>query len=211
VTSPVSRIAILISGAGSNMCAIVDASRAEAWPAEFALVLADRPEAPGLAKAAARGIPTACVHYRDFRGRRPEFDREMIEELRRARIDWVVLAGFMRILGAEFLTAFPARVLNIHPSLLPKYPGLNTHARALASGEVAHGCTVHLVSAALDAGPIVGQARVPVFEGDTEQTLAQRVLVQEHILYPEVVRKAISGQLGLAANPVGATGEVKTT
>jgi phosphoribosylglycinamide formyltransferase-1 len=191
------------------MCAIIDTSRAEEWPAEFALVLADRPEAEGLAKAAARGIPTACVHYRDFAGRRPEFDRKLIEELRLARIDWVVLAGFMRILGAEFLAAFPGRVLNIHPSLLPKYPGLDTHARALAGGEVSHGCTVHLVSAALDAGPIVGQARVPVLEGDTAETLAERVLVQEHILYPEVVRQAISGQLGEPAHPVSPREEVK--
>jgi len=196
VTSATSRIAILISGTGSNMCAIVDASRAEGWPTEIALVLADRPEATGLERAAARGISTACVHYRDFRGRRAEFDLNLVEELRRSRVDWVVLAGFMRILGAEFLAAFPGRVLNIHPSLLPKYPGLNTHARALAGGEVDHGCTVHLVSDALDAGPIVGQARVPVLEGDTVETLAQRVLLQEHILYPAMVRKAISGQLG---------------
>ncbi len=191
MTTKPSRIAILISGTGSNMCSIIDTCSAEGWPAEFSLVLADRPEAAGLSNAAKRGVATAIVHYREFQGRRGEFDRQLIETLQKARSDWVVLAGFMRILGSEFLAAFPGRILNIHPSLLPKYPGLNTHARALAAGDVAHGCTVHLVSEELDAGPIVGQAEVPVLSGDTVESLRERVLIQEHILYPAMVRKAL--------------------
>ena len=208
MNAPLSRIAILISGTGSNMCSIIDTCEAEGWPAEFAVVVADRPEAPGLEKAAQRGVPTATVHYRDFRDRRPDFDREIIEILHESRVDWVVLAGFMRILGGEFLAAFPGRILNIHPSLLPKYPGLNTHARVLEAGDASHGCTVHLVSRELDTGPILGQAQVPVLDGDTVESLRQRVLEQEHILYPAMVRKAVYGQVSSMFEPVEENGKV---
>jgi len=192
------------------MCSIIDAGRDEGWSAEFALVLADRPEAAGLEKARARGVATAMVHFREFRGRRPEFDRAILRQLQEARIDWVVLAGFMRILGSEFLAAFPGRVLNIHPSLLPLYPGLDTHARALDAGDAVHGCTVHLVSEELDLGPVLGQAEVPVLEGDTVETLRARVLVQEHILYPAVVRETISGQLRSDAQHANSSGKADT-
>ena len=203
-----SRIGILISGTGSNMCSIIDTCRAEGWPAEFPVVVADRPEAAGLERAAQRGVPTVTIHYRDFHSRRPEFDREIVETLHEARVDWVVLAGFMRLLSGEFLAAFPGRILNIHPSLLPKYPGLNTHARVLEAGDANHGCTVHLVSEGLDTGPILGQVQVPVLDGDTVESLRARVLEQEHILYPSMVRKAVVGQVRPMLQPVDENGKV---
>ncbi len=192
------------------MCSILDAGNNEDWPAEFALVLADRPEATGLEKARARGVTTKMVHFRKFRGRRAEFDQELLRQLQDERIDWVVLAGFMRILSSEFLDAFPGRVLNIHPSLLPNYPGLNTHTRVLEAGDAVHGCTVHLVSEQLDMGPVLGQAEVPVLAGDTAETLRIRVLEQEHILYPEVVRRAICGQLLSDAQAADSGGKAET-
>lgn len=197
------RVAILISGRGSNMTAILDAAADEGWPCTMALVLSNKASAGGLATAAERGIATAVVDHRPYgKARRPEYDAELVRILREHRIDWVVLAGFMRILSPVFTDAFAGRILNIHPSLLPKYPGLNTHARALAAGDAEHGCTVHLVDASLDGGPIVAQARVPVRAGDTEDVLAARVLEQEHRLYPAVVRAAVRGELtSTAAQP----------
>lgn len=175
------------------MCSIIDTGREQDWPLDFALVLADRPEATGLGSAAERGVTTRTVHFRDYRDRRADFDRSLLDLLRSMDIDWIVLAGFMRILGEEFVAAFPQHILNIHPSLLPKHPGLDTHQRALDAGDALHGCTVHLVTAELDSGPVLGQAKVHVLPGDTPDSLKERVLKQEHILYPAVVKKTICG------------------
>jgi phosphoribosylglycinamide formyltransferase-1 len=166
------------------MAALIAAARQSDFPAGIALVLADRPEAAGLACAAAEGIATAIVHFRDYRGDRASFEAAIDERLREARIDIICLAGFMRLLSGWFVSRWAGRLLNIHPSLLPAFKGLDTHARALAAGATEHGCTVHLVTEELDAGPILAQVAVPVLPGDTPETLAARVLKEEHRLYP---------------------------
>lgn len=153
------------------------------------LVLANDPDAGGLAKAAAQGVATMVIDHRDFKDDRAGFEAAIDKELRDADVDIVCLAGFMRILGAEFVQGWDGRMLNIHPSLLPKYKGLNTHKRALDAGDTEHGCSVHLVTPALDDGPILGQAKVAIKQGDTAQDLAARVLKQEHQLYPKVLRE----------------------
>jgi phosphoribosylglycinamide formyltransferase-1 len=181
------RIVILISGRGSNMEAIVEACRAEGWPASVAAVLSNRPEAAGLAFARARGIATAVVDHRAFPDRQA-FDAALAEAVDAFQPDLVVLAGFMRILGAEFVGRYAGRLLNIHPSLLPSFPGLHTHRRALQAGCAVAGATVHLVTAELDHGPIVMQSVVPVQPDDDEDTLAARVLATEHRIYPRAVR-----------------------
>lgn len=186
------RVAILISGGGSNMVALVD-SMAGDHPARPCLVLSNLPGAGGLARAEARGVATAVVDHRPFKGDRPGFEAVLAEVVDAARPDILCLAGFMRVLTEGFVSRYEGRILNIHPSLLPKYRGLDTHARALAAGESEHGCTVHEVTAALDDGPILGQARVPVLAGDTPATLAVRVLEQEHRLYPAVLRRFAAG------------------
>ena len=190
------RVAILISGRGSNMLAILDRAELEEWPCTFALVLSNKVSAAGLQEATARGIATAVVDHKPYgRSRREEYDKELVQVLRRHDVDVVVLAGFMRILSPVFVRAFEGRIMNIHPSLLPDFPGLHTHARALAAGATEHGCSVHLVDESLDGGPLLGQARVPVLQGDTPDSLAARVLVKEHLLYPAVVQAVISGPL----------------
>ncbi|MEE2829498.1 MAG: phosphoribosylglycinamide formyltransferase [Myxococcota bacterium] len=189
------RVAILISGCGSNMAAILDCATREAWEADFCIVLSNRPDAPGLDLAAERGVPTAVINHRNYRGRREEFDAALAERLRSLGTDWVVLAGFMRVLGGKFTEAFAGRILNIHPSLLPLYPGLNTHQRALEAGDSIAGCTVHLVDESLDGGTILAQAQVPIRPGDDPARLAARVLEEEHKLYPRVVRALIEGRL----------------
>lgn len=186
------RVAILISGGGSNMVALADSMVGE-HPARPVLVLANSPDAGGLAKAAARGIPTAVVDHRPFGKDRAAFEAALQAALEKAAPDIICLAGFMRILTPEFTAQWPGRMLNIHPSLLPKYRGLHTHARALEAGDTAHGCTVHEVTAELDGGPILGQARVPVLPGDTPEALAERVLPLEHQLYPAVLRRYAAG------------------
>ncbi|MAX72743.1 MAG: phosphoribosylglycinamide formyltransferase [Nioella sp.] len=186
------RVAILISGGGSNMVALADSMTGD-HPARPCLVLANSADAGGLAKAAARGIPTAVVDHRPYKGDRAAFEAELARVLDAARPDILCLAGFMRVLTGGFTARYQGRMLNIHPSLLPKYRGLDTHARALAAGDAEHGCTVHEVTAALDDGPILGQARVKVLPGDTPETLAARVLVQEHALYPAVLRRFAAG------------------
>ncbi|KUJ85913.1 phosphoribosylglycinamide formyltransferase [Ruegeria marisrubri] len=186
------RVAILISGGGSNMVSLVDSMTGD-HPARPCLVLSNDPQAGGLKKAAARGIPTAVVDHRPFAGDRAAFEAELLKPLLAAEPDIVCLAGFMRVLTADFVSRFQGRMLNIHPSLLPKYKGLHTHARALEAGDKEHGCTVHEVTAALDDGPILGQARVPVEPGDTPETLAARVLEWEHKLYPAVLRRFALG------------------
>ncbi|PJE37467.1 phosphoribosylglycinamide formyltransferase [Pseudooceanicola lipolyticus] len=188
------RVAILISGGGSNMLALVDSMQAADHPAEPCLVLSNNPGASGLARAAARGVATAAVDHRPFKGDRAAFEAELIKPLLAAQPDILCLAGFMRVLTDGFVSHWQGRMLNIHPSLLPKYKGLHTHARALEAGDAEHGCTVHEVTARLDDGPILGQARVPVRAGDTPETLAARVLEQEHRLYPAVLKRFALGQ-----------------
>lgn len=186
------RVAILLSGGGSNMVALVESMKGD-HPARPVLVASNDPEAGGLAKAKAMGIPTASVDHRPFRGDRPAFEAELLKPILAAEPDIVCLAGFMRVLTSDFVARFEGRMLNIHPSLLPKYPGLNTHARALAAGDAEAGCTVHEVTPVLDDGPILGQALVPIHRDDTPEKLAARVLKLEHQLYPAVLRRFASG------------------
>ncbi len=186
------RVAILLSGGGSNMVSLVDSMTGD-HPARPCLVLSNDPQAGGLKKAAARGIPTAAVEHRPFHGDRSAFEAELLKPLLAAEPDIVCLAGFMRVLTGDFVSRFQGRMLNIHPSLLPKYKGLNTHARAIEAGDREHGCTVHEVTAALDDGPILGQAKVPVEVDDTPETLAARVLSWEHQLYPAVLQRYAEG------------------
>lgn len=187
------RVAILISGGGSNMLALLRDMGQGGHPATPVLVASNDPAAAGLAKAAALGVPTAAVDHRPFKGDRAAFEAALLEPLLAARPDILCLAGFMRVLTPAFVGRFKGRMLNIHPSLLPKYPGLHTHQRALEAGDRQAGCTVHEVTPVLDDGPILGQARVPVLPDDTADTLAARVLVQEHILYPAVLRRFAAG------------------
>jgi phosphoribosylglycinamide formyltransferase-1 len=186
------RVAILISGGGSNMLALVRSMTGD-HPARPVLVLSNDPEAGGLARARDLGIPTAAVDHRPFGPDRAAFEDALQQALAPYAPDLLCLAGFMRILTPGFVDSWQGRMLNIHPSLLPLYPGLHTHARALANGDTQHGCTVHEVTAQLDHGPILGQACVPVLPDDTPDTLAARVLVQEHALYPAVLRRFASG------------------
>lgn len=186
------RVAILISGGGSNMVSLVDSMRGD-HPARPVVVLANSAAAGGLQKANERGIATEVIDHRDFKGDREAFEKALISALDPYRIDILCLAGFMRILTPVFIDAFKGRMLNIHPSLLPKYRGLHTHARAIEDGEAEAGCTVHEVTPELDDGPILGQARVPIRPDDTPDTLAARVLVQEHKLYPTVLRRFAQG------------------
>ena len=186
------RVAVLISGGGSNMLALVRSMTGD-HPARLVLVASNDPNASGLAKAAALAIPTFAVDHRPFGKDRAAFEAALLTQIDAVQPDIVCLAGFMRILTPGFIRHFEGRMLNIHPSLLPKYPGLHTHARALAAGDALAGCTVHEVTAELDAGPILGQARVPVLPSDTEDTLAARVLTAEHLLYPAVLRRFASG------------------
>jgi len=188
----VKRVAILISGGGSNMIRLLQDMTGD-HPARPVLVASNDPQAGGLARAAELGVPTASVDHRDFPRDRAGFEQALLQPLLAARPDIICLAGFMRILTPEFVQRFQGRMLNIHPSLLPKYPGLDTHARAIAAGDAEAGCTVHLVTPELDAGPALGQARVPILPGDDAATLAARVLVQEHRLYPAVLRRFASG------------------
>lgn len=185
------RVAILISGSGSNMVALVGAMQTGQVNAKPALVLSNEPNAPGLAKADSLGIATKVIPHRTFPNDRPSFDAEIQKTLEQSDIDIVCLAGFMRILTPEFVSKWHERMLNIHPSLLPKYPGLNTHARAIAAGDTEAGCTTHFVTPDLDAGPILGQSRVPILPNDNHKTLAARVLKAEHKLYPETLARHV--------------------
>lgn len=193
------RVAILISGRGSNMVSLIEAARAPGYPARIVLVLSNRADAAGLARAAEAGIPTAVVDHRAFPDR-AAFEAAVGRELDAHAIDLVCLAGFMRVLTDGFVAAWQGRMLNIHPSLLPAYKGLHTHARALADGAARHGCTVHLVVPELDSGPVLAQAEVPVLPGDTEERLAARVLAAEHRLYPEALAGVARG-LGARLRP----------
>ncbi|MCB1680829.1 MAG: phosphoribosylglycinamide formyltransferase [Alphaproteobacteria bacterium] len=181
------KLAVLISGRGSNLQALIDACRDPSFPAEIRLVLSNRADAPGLARAKEAGIQTSVVDHKAYPDR-SSFEKDMQKEIVESDAELIVLAGFMRVLTAEFVNLWPNRMINIHPSLLPDYKGLNTHARALADGKKEAGCTVHYVVPEMDSGPIIVQKRVPILPGDTPDILAQRVLEQEHLAYIEAVR-----------------------
>lgn len=198
--------AVLISGRGSNLAALIAAAKAENYPARIALVLADNPDAGGLGYARDAGIASAIVDHRRFESK-AAFETELDGALRQANIELICLAGFMRLLSQEFVEAWRDRMLNIHPSLLPLFPGLNTHERALAAGVRVHGATVHFVRPETDRGPIVAQAVVPVLPGDTVEALAARVLVVEHRLYPLALKLVASGRAKVVANGVVIEGE----
>ena len=199
------RIVILISGRGSNMEAIQQRCAAEGWPAQVVAVIANRADAAGLRYAAAQGIATAVVDHKAH-ATRDAFDAELARVVDGFAPDLVVLAGFMRILGAGFVRHYEGRMLNVHPSLLPAFPGLHTHRRALEAGCKAVGATVHFVTADLDHGPIVMQSVVPVHPGDDEHTLAARVLATEHVIYPLAVRWFVEGRLRVEGGIVSHTG-----
>ncbi len=199
-------IVILISGRGSNMLALLDAVASGELPVRVAGVIANRPQAEGIQLAAARGIPTAIVDHRQFADR-DAFDMALADRIDAFAPDLVVLAGFMRILTDVFVTRFTGRLINIHPSLLPAYPGLHTHRRALEDGVRVHGCTVHFVTPALDHGPIIIQAAVPVLDGDDEAILAQRVLAEEHRVYTLAVRWFAEGRLTIRDGRVQVAGQ----
>lgn len=194
-------IVILISGRGSNMEALIRARDAQAWPARIAAVISNTEKAAGLATAEKAGIFTQAVVKKAGEDR-PSYDARLAEAIDRHKPDLLVLAGFMRILTAEFVRHYEGRIVNIHPALLPAFTGLHTHARAIEAGVRLHGATVHFVTPDLDAGPIIAQAAVPVMPGDTEETLADRVLQQEHRLYPQVVRWLVEGKARLEAGRV---------
>jgi formyltetrahydrofolate-dependent phosphoribosylglycinamide formyltransferase len=190
------RTAILISGRGSNMAALIRASQAEPdFPAEIVLVLSNKPEAPGLAFAAEAGVSQVVVASKAFGKDREAFDAAMQAELQRAGVEIICLAGFMRLLTPGFCEAWMGRMINIHPALLPSFKGLDTHARALEEGVKIHGCTTHFVTPGMDEGPIILQAAVPVRDDDTEASLAARVLAEEHRIYPETLRLLAAGKL----------------
>ena len=184
------RLAILISGRGTNMEALLDAADAPDYPAEPVLVLSNRPDAAGLETAASRGIATVAIDHKPFGKDREAFERAMQEHLEKAGVEIIALAGFMRVLTPWFVSRWSGRMINIHPSLLPKYPGLNTHARAIEAGDAEGGCSVHWVSEGVDEGGVIAQARVPIRPGDTAEALASRVLVAEHHLYPQALALA---------------------
>ena len=195
------RVAVLISGRGSNLTALIEVAKAPDYPAAIVFVVANLPDAAGLMHARQAGIPTAVVDHRPFGTDREAFERALDAQLQAQRIEIVCLAGFMRLLTPWFVTRWSGRLLNIHPALLPQFKGLHTHSRARAAGVKEHGATVHFVVPEMDAGPIILQAAVPVIAGDTEGTLAARVLEVEHRIYPQGLRLVAEGR---AALPAGA-------
>ena len=199
------KVGVLISGRGSNLAALIDAAKAADYPAEIGCVVSNRENAPGLAIATAAGIPTAIVSHRDHPDRET-FDRAVAAELERYGVELVVLAGFMRIFSPWFPSRWKDRLINIHPSLLPAFKGLHVHRQALEAGVRVSGCTAHLVTPDLDSGPIIAQAAVPVLAEDTEETLAARILRQEHRLYPLVVRWFGEGRIAIDGDKIAVTG-----
>jgi phosphoribosylglycinamide formyltransferase-1 len=194
-------IAVLISGSGSNLQALIDACQTPDYPAEIRLVLSNKADAYGLERARAAGIPTQVLSHRDFADREA-FDAAIHQALTEARVKLVCLAGFMRLLTPGFVQQWHDRLINIHPSLLPLFKGLHTHRQALECGMKVAGCTVHFVRAEMDVGPIIAQAAVPVLENDSEESLAKRVLVEEHRIYPQAVRWFAEGRLRVAGERV---------
>ena len=195
------QLAVLISGSGTNLQAIMDAQKAGTLDAEIAVVFSNRANAAGLERAAQAGIATASLDHRDYPDRE-QFDQAMIEVLTPYAPDTVVLAGFMRILSAVFVRHYAGRLINIHPSLLPKYRGLNTHARALEAGDSEHGCSIHFVTEELDGGPLIAQAPIAVHANDTVDSLSKRVQQREHLLYPQVLQWRAQDRLELTDNGV---------
>ena len=201
------RVGILISGRGSDALALIQAAAAADYPAKIVLVISNNPAAPGLEKAAAAGVATLAVDHRPYGKDRASHEQAMDAALREAGVEFVALAGYMRILTPWLVEAWSGRMINVHPALLPAFPGLNTHHRALEAGMKLHGCSVHWVTAGVDEGPLIGQAAVPVLPGDDEATLAARVLAAEHRLYPACLAAAVSGKApapsdqALLANP----------
>lgn len=209
MTIPVrKRVAILISGRGSNMASVIEAAKAPDYPAEIVLVLSNRPDAAGLARAAEAGIPTTAIDHTRF-GSREAFDAALDAALREADTDLVCLAGFMRIFSAGFVESWAGRMINIHPSLLPLFRGTHTHEQALAAGVRLHGCTVHYVVPELDAGPIIAQAAVPVLPADDADSLAARIIVEEHRLYPAALALVASGRAPLEGGRVAFAKDVQ--
>ena len=195
---PRKRVAVLISGRGSNMTALIEAAKAADYPAEIALAISNRPEAAGLGHATAAGIATATVDHTNFGKDREAFDRALQRELQSHAVDLVCLAGFMRLLTPWLVQQWDGRMLNVHPSLLPAFKGLHTHEAALRTGVKIHGATVHFVAPDVDSGPIIAQGAVPIYDSDTPQTLAARVLAVEHILYPLALRLVAEGRVRIA-------------
>ena len=195
------QLAVLISGSGTNLQAIMDAQKAGTLDAEIAVVFSNRANAAGLERAAQAGIPTASLDHRDYPDRE-QFDQAMIEVLTPYAPDTVVLAGCMRILSAVFVRHYAGQLINIHPSLLPKYRGLNTHARALEAGDSEHGCSIHFVTEELDGGPLIAQAPIAVHANDTVDSLSKRVQQREHLLYPQVLQWRAQDRLELTDNGV---------
>jgi phosphoribosylglycinamide formyltransferase-1 len=193
------KLGVLVSGNGSNLQAILDAIQQGTLPAQIRLVISNQPGVRALARAEAANVPTHCIPHRDF-PTREAFDEQLADALKAADVEWIVLAGFMRLLTPSFLDQFPNRVINIHPALLPAFPGVNAIGQALQAGVAQTGCTVHLVDRGVDIGPILAQATVPILPGDTEDSLAQRVHVAEHQLYVETLRKLASGELSPPPN-----------
>jgi phosphoribosylglycinamide formyltransferase 1 len=200
------RAAILISGRGSNMAALVKAARNPDFPAEIVLVLSNKPEAAGLDFARSEGIPTAIVPSKAYGKDRAGFDAAMQAELVKSGAEIICLAGFMRLLTPEFCESWAGRMINIHPALLPSFKGLDTHARALEEGVKFHGCTTHFVTPGMDEGPIILQAAVPVLDDDTAETLGARVLAEEHRIYPETLRLLASDRLTIDGRRVKVRG-----
>ena len=194
------RVAVLISGRGSNMVSLIEAAKAQDYPAEISLVVSNRADAAGLAHARAAGIATEVVDHTRFGKDREAFERALQAVLEQSRIELVCLAGFMRLLTPWFVERWPGRMLNIHPALLPEFKGLHTHERAIAAGAKTHGATVHFVVPEMDSGPIIAQAKVPVLATDTPETLAARVLAVEHRIYPEALRR-VADSMATASAP----------
>jgi len=194
-------IAVLVSGSGSNLQAIIDASEKGEIPCRVGIVISNKADAYGLVRARNHGIPTEVVSHRDYSGRE-EFDRRLVEIIRQSGVELVCLAGFMRVLTPVFVRAFPNRILNIHPALLPSFPGTHGPKQALDYGVRFSGCTVHFLDEGVDTGPIIVQAVVPVYDGDTEEKLAARILVQEHRIYPMAIRLFFQGKLKVAGRRV---------
>jgi phosphoribosylglycinamide formyltransferase-1 len=197
-------VGVLVSGAGTNLQALLDAAAADDYPARIAVVISNRPGVPALDRAARAGVPSEVIPHRRFADRE-SFEDALVAALRAHEVEWVALAGFVRILTARFLDAFPARILNIHPSLLPAFPGMHAQRQAIDRGVRIAGATVHLADGGTDSGPILAQGAVPVLDGDTEETLRARILAVEHELYPRVLRWACEGRIQGAAVDVPAT------
>jgi len=204
----VRRLGILISGRGSNMIALLDAARKPGWPAPPVLVISNRPDAAGIAAAEERGVRAIAIDHKAYGKDRESFERAMDAELEKAGVDLIALAGFMRVLTPWFVNKWAGRLVNIHPSLLPKYPGVDTHARCLAEGDLVHGCTVHQVTAGVDEGPLIGSAEVEVKPGDTPEILAARVLKAEHLLYPRCIAAVARGGGTREREDIGVSGDV---